>query len=98
MLPQVSLERFVSANADVQNLVATYPAGTLIVDILINNHLDFEPGAWWTNNGPNCPERAAALDGTNATFLEWEAGCIGGGVETIPGRVALFNTVYQSIH
>ncbi|KAF9149731.1 hypothetical protein BG015_008446 [Linnemannia schmuckeri] len=98
MLPQVSLEKFVSANADIQTLVATYPADTLLVDILINNHLDFSPGAWWTVSGPNCPNRAAALDGTINSFLQWEIDCINGGVETLVERAAVFGVVYQSIH
>ncbi|KAF9122579.1 hypothetical protein BGX30_001899, partial [Mortierella sp. GBA39] len=68
MLPQPSLEKFVSANSDIQTLVATYPANTLLVDILIKNHLDFLPGAWWTVSGPNCHDSAAALDGTSSTF------------------------------
>ncbi|KAF9280997.1 hypothetical protein BGZ88_011874 [Linnemannia elongata] len=98
MLPQPSLETFVSANADIQTLVATYPADTLLVDILINNHLDFLPGAWWTVSGPNCPGRAAALDGTTSAFLQWEIDCINGGVETLAQRAAVFGVVYQSIH
>ena len=98
MLPQPSLETFVSANADIQTLVGTYPADTLLVDILINNHLDFLPGAWWTVSGPNCPGRAAALDGTTSTFLQWEIDCINGGVETLVERAAVFAIVYQSIH
>ncbi|KAF9089484.1 hypothetical protein BGX23_006638 [Mortierella sp. AD031] len=98
MLPQASLERFVSANVDVQSLVATYPTGTLIVDILINNHLDFQPGAWWTTSGPECPEHAAALDGSSEAFLEWEIECINGGVETLQDRATAFETVYQAIH
>ncbi|KAG9068573.1 hypothetical protein KI688_010848 [Linnemannia hyalina] len=98
MLPQPSLEKFVSANADIQTLVATYPADTLLVDILINNHLDFLPGAWWTVSGPKCSGHAGALDGTVTTFLQWEIDCINGGVETLFDRSAVFGVVYQSIH
>ncbi|KAG0283304.1 hypothetical protein BGZ96_012338 [Linnemannia gamsii] len=87
-----------SANPDIQTLVATYPADTLLVDILINKRLDFLPGAWWTVSGPNCPDRAAALDGTTNNFLQWEIDCINGGVETLAIRAAVFEIVYQSIH
>ncbi|KAF9120849.1 hypothetical protein BGW39_011045 [Mortierella sp. 14UC] len=98
MLPQFNLERFVNANADVKKLVATYPASELVVDILINNRLDFQPGAWWTVSGPGCPDHAAALDGTSNSFLLWEIECIGGGVETLDTRTAYFEVVYRSIH
>ncbi|KAF9911110.1 hypothetical protein EC991_004664 [Linnemannia zychae] len=76
----------------------TYAASDLVVDILINNRLDFQPGAWWTVSGPGCPDRAAALDGTTNTFLLWEIECIGGGVETLAKRTADFEIAYQSIH
>ncbi|KAG0375856.1 hypothetical protein BGX24_008583 [Mortierella sp. AD032] len=98
MLPQENLQRFVDANSDVQKIVATYPASELVVDILIKSHLDFQPGAWWTVSGPGCPDRAAALDGSSNNFLLWEIECIGGGVETLDQRTALFGLVYQSIH
>ncbi|KAF9919944.1 hypothetical protein FBU30_010352 [Linnemannia zychae] len=98
MLPKPSLERFVSANPDVQKIVATYPASTFLVDILIENKLDFLPGAWWTVAGPGCPDRAASLDGTINTFLQWEIDCINGGVETLVARAAAFDIAYQSIH
>lgn len=100
ILPAMSLRIFVDANLSVQKLWPGFPASVVddkIVEVLINNKLDFEPGAWWVLSGPNCAETAAKLSSSQASFTAWEAVCINGGAETVAARAAIYSTVYASI-
>ncbi|KAF9410443.1 hypothetical protein BGZ94_001641 [Podila epigama] len=100
IMPAVSLRIFVDANRSVQKLWPRFPADVnndLIVDVLIAKKLDFEPGAWWTVSGPNCPRTAAKLSSSQASFQAWQAACINGGADTVPARAAIYKTVYAAI-
>ncbi|KAG0044303.1 hypothetical protein BGZ83_010464 [Gryganskiella cystojenkinii] len=100
MLPAVSLRKFVDANKSVQKFWPQYPKGVddnKIVDILIKNKLDFEPGAWWTVKGPGCTAGAAGLSSSKSSFTKWETTCIFGGADTVNARAAIFSTVYAAI-
>jgi len=98
-MPAVSLKAFVEANSEVQLLWPNYPSlnASTIADVLIENKADFLPGAWWTVAGPGCSEVAARLSKSAKSFVDWEKGCINGGPETIPARLAIYQTVYRSI-
>ncbi|KAF9184365.1 hypothetical protein BGZ51_002939 [Haplosporangium sp. Z 767] len=100
IMPAVSLRRFVDANKSVQRFWPRFPNDVddnTIVDVLINRHADFEPGAWWTVAGPGCAEVASRLNGSQDSFVAWETACINGGVDTIPQRAAIYKTVYAAI-
>ncbi|KAG0035530.1 hypothetical protein BGZ81_006907 [Podila clonocystis] len=100
IMPAVSLRVFVDANPSVQKLWPGYPGSVVndsIVDVLIKNKLDFEPGAWWALSGPNCAQTAAKLAGSQASFEAWEKACINGGLDTIADRAAIYKTVYAAI-
>ncbi|KAF9967085.1 hypothetical protein BGZ70_000182 [Mortierella alpina] len=99
IMPAVSLKAFVDADSNVQLLWPTYPSlnESAIVDVLIENKADFLPGAWWTVAGPGCSDVAARLSKSEKSFVDWEKGCINGGPETIPARLAIYKTVYHSI-
>ncbi|KAF9952966.1 hypothetical protein BGZ65_004943 [Modicella reniformis] len=99
IMPAVSLRAFVNANKSVQKLWPGYPNNvndSTIVDVLIKNKLDFEPGAWWTVSGPDCATVAKGLTGVDATFLVWEKTCIRGGEETIQDRLKIYTNVYKA--
>ncbi|KAG0257179.1 hypothetical protein BG011_004097 [Mortierella polycephala] len=100
IMPAVSLRRFVDANKSVQTFWPGFPNNVddnTIVDVLINHHADFEPGAWWTVAGPGCAKVASSLGGSQESFVAWETACINGGADTIPQRAAIYNTVYAAI-
>ncbi|KAG0342104.1 hypothetical protein BG004_005751 [Podila humilis] len=100
IMPAVSLRLFVDANPAVQKLWPGYPTGVVddtIVDVLIANKLDFEPGAWWAISGPNCRVSATQLTGSQTSFETWQRECINGGADTAPARAAIYKTVYAAI-
>ncbi|KAF9393141.1 hypothetical protein CPC16_002680 [Podila verticillata] len=100
IMPAMSLRIFVDANLSVQKLWPGFPASVVndkIVDVLIKNKLDFEPGAWWVLSGPSCAETAAKLSGSQASFTAWETACINGGTETVAARATIYKTVYAAI-
>ncbi|KAG0354686.1 hypothetical protein BGZ54_001528, partial [Gamsiella multidivaricata] len=86
ILPASSLRIFIDANKPIQNLwQPSFPKqvnNDTIVDILIENHADFEPGAWWTVHGPGCAEVASNLSESLSSFVDWETTCINGGIDT----------------
>lgn len=99
-MPAMSLRIFVDANPPVQKLWSGFPASVIddkIVEVLIKNKLDFEPGAWWVLSSPSCAETAAKLSGSQASFTAWETVCINGGADTVTARAAIYKTVYAAI-
>ena len=99
-MPATSLRVFVNANKSVQKFWPGFPAkvdNNKIVDVLIKNKLDFEPGAWWVINGPGCRSGAMGLSGIQSSFTKWETTCIYGGSDTVSARAAIFSTVYSAI-
>ncbi|KAG0259032.1 hypothetical protein DFQ27_004325 [Actinomortierella ambigua] len=100
IMPAASLRIFVDANKSVQKFWKAYPGGVdnnKIVDVLIKNKVDFEPGAWWAKYGPGCAVVASRLNGSVNSFIAWEKACINGGADTIPARTAIFKTVYAAL-
>lgn len=99
-MPAVSLRIFVDANKSVQKLWKGFPKNVdnnKIVDVLIKNKLDFEPGAWWAKFGPGCAAVASRLNGSVNSFIAWEKACINGGPETVTARAAIYKTVYAAL-
>ncbi|KAI7829818.1 hypothetical protein BC939DRAFT_440718 [Gamsiella multidivaricata] len=101
ILPASSLRIFIDANKPIQNLwQPSFPKqvnNDTIVDILIENHADFEPGAWWTVHGPGCAEVASNLSESLSSFVDWETTCINGGIDTVDARAGIYNNVYAFI-
>ncbi|KAI1319906.1 hypothetical protein EDD11_002581 [Mortierella claussenii] len=99
IMPAISLRTFVNASKSVQKFFPGYPNinNDGIANILIKKKADFEPGAWWTVAGPGCANVAAKLSASQASFLDWEKGCINGGAETVADRAAIYNVVYAAI-
>ncbi|KAF8981762.1 hypothetical protein BGZ46_002330 [Entomortierella lignicola] len=100
IMPATSLSIFVNANKSVQKFWPGFPKNVndqTIDDVLIKNHADFEPGAWWTVSGPGCSKVAAGLSSSQSSFIAWETGCINGGSQTVSARYAIYKTVYANI-
>ncbi|KAG0051630.1 hypothetical protein BGZ83_003507 [Gryganskiella cystojenkinii] len=100
IMPATSLRTFVNSNPSVQLYWTGFPNNvddTTIVDVLIQNKLDFEPGAWWTVSGPSCARVASRLSDSESSFVAWETTCINGGADTVVARTAIYTTVYQAI-
>ncbi|GJJ69040.1 hypothetical protein EMPS_01386 [Entomortierella parvispora] len=100
IMPATSLRVFVNANESVQKYWPGFPASVnnaTIVDVLIQNKADFEPGAWWTVSGPHCAKVASRLSDSVSSFVTWETTCINGGADTVEARTAIYTTVYQAI-
>lgn len=99
-MPASSLRLFVNANESVQKFWPGFPGSiddANIVDVLIQNKADFEPGAWWTVSGPGCARVASRLSDTESSFVAWETTCINGGSDTVEARTVIYTTVYQAI-
>lgn len=99
-MPATSLRLFVNSNESVQTFWSGFPSNVedaTIVDVLIQNKADFEPGAWWTVSGPGCDRVARRLSDTESSFVSWETTCINGGADTVVARTAIYTEVYQAI-
>ncbi|KAF9435071.1 hypothetical protein BGZ76_006949 [Entomortierella beljakovae] len=100
IMPATSLKLFVDSNESVQGFWPDYPNkvdNETIVDVLIKNHADFEPGAWWTVYGPGCATSASKLLKSESSFVDWETSCINGGQDTIANRTVIYSDVYAAL-